>query len=168
MDEVHFCEQTTLTKKWSLRGCQTECLTTNTLNKVSFVGFINVRDGILKCYEEPLFVAEIIEKSIIDYSNSLNNKVFILIYDNAAWHKKCVRLMKESGLYKHIHFLALPPYSPQYNPIERVWKHTRKERTHNKYFSSIDELRGILVSFFEKYKHKNYELVRLCHQNCII
>ncbi|MBE0540915.1 MAG: transposase, partial [Verrucomicrobia bacterium] len=35
-----------------------------------------------------------------------------------------------------MHFL--PPYSPQLNPIERVWKLTRRTCLHNQYFSKLE------------------------------
>jgi transposase len=34
----------------------------------------------------------------------------------------------------------LPPYSPELNPIERVWKLTRRRCLHNRYFSQLDEV----------------------------
>jgi transposase len=34
----------------------------------------------------------------------------------------------------------LPPYSPDMNPIERVWKLTRRQATHNRYFPTLDEI----------------------------
>jgi len=36
--------------------------------------------------------------------------------------------------------LYLPPYSPELNPIERVWKLTRRLATHNRYFAHVEEL----------------------------
>ncbi|HOB44150.1 MAG TPA: transposase, partial [Bacillota bacterium] len=38
----------------------------------------------------------------------------------------------------------LPPYSPELNPIERVWRITRRQVTHNRYFASVVELRCFL------------------------
>ena len=34
----------------------------------------------------------------------------------------------------------LPSYSPDYNPIEYLWRNTKKEATHNKYFAEFEEL----------------------------
>jgi transposase len=35
----------------------------------------------------------------------------------------------------------LPPYSPDLNPIERVWKLTRRLCLHNVYFPKLDQVR---------------------------
>lgn len=43
----------------------------------------------------------------------------------------------------HRHWLdvhQLPPYSPEFNPAERLWKYTRKNATHNRDFSHESEL----------------------------
>ena len=42
-----------------------------------------------------------------------------LVLENASWHKaKCPR-------WHHIQPVFLPPYSPDFNPIERLWKHLK-------------------------------------------
>src|SRR4029077_4034590 len=44
---------------------------------------------------------------------------------------------------KHAHRLALdffPPYSPELNPIERVWKLTRPRCLHNRYFENLKDI----------------------------
>ncbi|MBO4374318.1 MAG: transposase [Lachnospiraceae bacterium] len=52
--------------------------------------------------------------------------------DNAPWHKKTKRLVQEeqleeySDILEDIEFIKLPPYSPDLNPIEQVWRITRK------------------------------------------
>lgn len=35
---------------------------------------------------------------------------------------------------RHIQAHLLPPYSPEFNPMERVWHHIRLSGTHNRYF----------------------------------
>jgi transposase len=42
----------------------------------------------------------------------------------------------------------LPPYSPEFNPTERLWPHTRENGTHNRYFSNSTELPGTLSRIF--------------------
>jgi transposase len=38
----------------------------------------------------------------------------------------------------------LPPYSPELNPTERLWRYTRRDGTHNRYFPDAEELTGTL------------------------
>ncbi|MCD6171122.1 MAG: transposase [Thermoplasmata archaeon] len=56
----------------------------------------------------------------------------------------------------------LPPYSPELNPIERVWRITRRTVTHNRYFASVKKLEKDLVSYFTKWEQPNKTLQVLC------
>ena len=52
---------------------------------------------------------------------------------------------------KKIQLDFLPPYSPQLNPIERVWKLTRKLCTHNRYYALLDDLVLTVEQQFKKW-----------------
>jgi len=58
--------------------------------------------------------------------------------------------------------LFLPPYSPQLNPIERVWKLLRKLWLHNRHFPTLDELIEIVDAQFAVWGRPNSTLRRLC------
>ena len=45
----------------------------------------------------------------------------------------------------------LPSYSPDFNLIEKLWKNTKKDATHCKFFATFEELRVSVVKAFEKY-----------------
>ena len=59
-----------------------------------------------------------------------------------------------------LHFI--PPYSPELNPIERVWKLTRRRRLHNRYFAHLDAVVQSVESLFEEWSTGNPTLRRLC------
>jgi transposase len=46
-------------------------------------------------------------------------KRVLLVLDNASWHKT------KSLCWHHIESVYLPPYSPDFNPIERLWQHLK-------------------------------------------
>ena len=56
----------------------------------------------------------------------------------------------------------LPPYSPDLNPIERVWKLTRRQATHNRYFPYLEVVIMVVEGLFETWRHGNDSLRRLC------
>ena len=57
----------------------------------------------------------------------------------------------------------LPPYSPELNPIERVWKRTRRNRLHNVYFAKLALVVQAVEEQFAKWSVPNTELAELCH-----
>ncbi len=44
-----------------------------------------------------------------------------------------------------------PAYSPDYNPIEKLWKNTKRESTHLKYFKTFEDLHDSVVKTFKYY-----------------
>lgn len=90
------------------------------------------------------------------------NKTIVLLMDNAKYHhaKNITEWIRT--LDGKIIILFLPPYSPELNPIERVWKLVRRTTTHNRYFVSLDELAGSVEDLFESWSGGHIILARLC------
>ena len=63
--------------------------------------------------------------------------------------------------YPDIILELLPPYSPELNAIERVWKLIRKMGTHNRYFPSMGDFVYSLDEQFSTYRTPNHILKRL-------
>ena len=72
----------------------------------------------------------------------------ILIQDNASYHKETEvwAWFKDNRHWLEVH--QLPSYSPELNPTERLWQHTRKNGTHNRYFLNLNELDQTLTRVF--------------------
>jgi len=90
------------------------------------------------------------------------DRKMIVVLDNARWHHA---KMLAPWLKKHRHVLTLdflPPYSPELNPIERVWKLTRRICTHNRYFSQLEDLISVVVKQFTVWHKPNETLRKLC------
>jgi transposase len=62
----------------------------------------------------------------------------------------------------HFRLDYLPPYSPDLNPIERVWKLTRKLCIHDQYFPTLASLIGAVEQQFTAWAEPNDDLRRLC------
>lgn len=70
----------------------------------------------------------------------------VLVLDNAGWH--IAKALKVPG---NITLLPLPPYSPELNPIERLWAYLKSHYLSNQVFKDYDDL-------FEKVKTAWLEL----------
>jgi transposase len=58
--------------------------------------------------------------------------------------------------YKHrIELVYLPPYSPDLNPIERVWWYMRKKITHNRYVQNLQDRITNFDLFMQDFKVEN-------------
>jgi len=86
-------------------------------------------------------------KQIIETSSSH----IILVEDGAPYHgSQVVKEFVESHS-ERISIERLPAFSPDFNPIEKLWKNTKKEATHCKYFETFEELRESVVKAFGKF-----------------
>ena len=62
-----------------------------------------------------------------------------MVLDNVRYHH-AKRLKPILEKYKdRIHLLYLPAYSPDLNPMERIWWYMRKKITHNRYVETMTE-----------------------------
>jgi len=66
-------------------------------------------------------------------------KKVVMVVDNVKYHH-AIRLRPILEKYRdRIELVYLPPYSPDLNPIERVWWYMRKRIAHNRYMDSMDD-----------------------------
>jgi transposase len=72
----------------------------------------------------------------------------ILVQDNASYHKNAEVWAWFSSNRDWLEVHQLPPYSPEFNATERIWQHTRKNGTHNRYFITVAELLSTLERVF--------------------
>ena len=86
----------------------------------------------------------------------------IVIIDNAKYHHANLHLDWRRAQQPDFVLLFLPPYSPQLNPIERVWKLLRRLWLHNRYFPTLSELIQIVDAQFAAWNRPNAMLRRLC------
>lgn len=70
------------------------------------------------------------------------NDDFILIMDGAGWHKS-----KDLQIPKNIQIIILPPYCPELNCVERLWKYVKDNTIKNKVFETLENLENEVCNF---------------------
>ena len=65
-------------------------------------------------------------------SERFSSDKILMIADKAAWHTT-----KKLVIPENIKLAFLPPYSPQLNPVEHLWKEIRGKWFANRVFESI-------------------------------
>ena len=160
-DEVHFQRHSSLIRMWAPKGQQPRVLSASTRQKVGYFGTLNLKTGCLLTKEAPTFNAETFGDFLSYLLQHAQGKIH-LILDNASWHKaqdlSDFFITNRERLVR----IFLPPYSPELNPMERVWRVTRRQVTHNRYFESTSELRTALNSHFAEWEQPNNVLRALC------
>jgi len=164
MDECHFQQHGTRCRMWvPAEEKDPVLLHAPTRKSVACFGAVSLRTGKLVTAFEEKFNADSFERFLQRLlKHRPRNKRLVVVLDNARYHH--ARALREflHRHRKHLTLLFLPPYSPELNPIERVWKLTRRLATHNRHFPTLDEFVDAVQERFDLWAKPNRQLVRLC------
>ena len=125
--------------------------TTGSRTRLNIMGALN-----LKALTSPLICEykTINEYNVSRFFNEIrkvypdyNQKIHVIL-DGAGYHRS--QLVKDWAEVVNIRLHYLPPYSPNLNPIERMWKLMNEHARNNRYFSSTREFREAISVFFNQ------------------
>lgn len=86
-----------------------------------------------------------------------------LVMDNARYNRAYD--VQDLALELNIELLYLPPYSPNLNIIERLWKFFKKKVMRNKYYQEFTDFFEAICSFFKNFNEYEEELKTLLSLN---
>jgi transposase len=136
-----------------------------TRKSVSYFGAIRLRDGkLVTSKPEGRFNAATCWRFLrkLRRISRRSGRRVVVIVDNARYHHALLHRDWRRAQGPDFVLLFLPPYSPQLNPIERVWKLLRRLWLHNRYFPTLAELVRIVDAQFAAWARPNTALRRLC------
>ena len=134
-----------------------------TRKSIAFFGAVRPGDGLLVTHQAERFDAETFQVFLqLLIRRARRGRKIVVVVDNARWHhaKKLTSWLRQHRQVLQLDFL--PPYSPELNVIERVWKLTRSLCMHNCYFDTLEKLIHIIKNQFQNWKKPNDTLQRLC------
>lgn len=149
MDAVHPTQATKLSCGWIRRGKDKVINTTGSRTRLNIIGAIrlgHLTEATTAQYKT------INGESVIDFLERVREKYqtsgsIHLILDGAGYHRSDDVKKKAVKLDIKLHYL--PPYSPNLNPIERLWKVMNEHARNNRYFATAKEFRRQIDDFFE-------------------
>jgi transposase len=167
-DECHFKLTLTIVRAWFLSGSQPEIKSPADRFKTSIFGAMG-RNGQLITFENEIFNAEtfrlfltkLLRDADVGRRKNGRKKKILLVLDNAGYHHAKILQPWLSGVSDLLELFFLPPYSPDLNPIEMLWKKTRRNVTHNRYFSSLQNLCYDLKQYWTQFARPNDVLMKL-------
>lgn len=92
--------------------------------------------------------------SYIEFLTQLLEQIeqpIILIEDSVSYHRSQAVEQFQAQQTQRLYRERLPTFSPDFNPIEKLWKNTKRDATHLKYFRSFEELRASVLTAFRHY-----------------
>lgn len=132
---------------------------------VGSFGAVRLRDGkVVYRRETGKFNAEtfIVFRRQVRHEAASNWRRVVMITDNAKYHHVWLHKSWRAHVARRLELDFLPPYSPELNPSERVWKLTRRLCLHKNYFPTLDAVTTVVETQFGEWKRGNNTLRRLC------
>jgi transposase len=152
-DEASFALWGSLSYTWARKGHQPQVKTTGLRKGYKVFGAIEFFTGrLISQGTEARFQSDSYQ-AFLQHLLSQVSGTIILIQDGARYHtSKATREFFEQHKDRLLVY-QLPSYSPDYNPIEYLWKKIKTKATHNRYFAkfvklvkSVDEALKVLAS----------------------
>ena len=136
-DEASFAQWGSLSYTWARRGRQPEVPTSGKRKGYKVFGAIDYVSGRLFFQGiEGRFNSESYQ-AFLQMILAQTTQHLFLIHDGARYHTSVATQAFLAAHRDRITAEPLPSYSPDYNPIEYLWKKTKQRATHNKYFKEF-------------------------------
>ena len=161
-DEAGFSLHPKLGRMWSKKGQQQPFVYTSSqhqkrLNVMGWVDPIRGLHGIMKCDTGNT-------KSFLGFLKNIahrfKNKIIDLWVDGPKWHKG-EKVTVFCKAHRHITIHYLPPYHPELNCQEILWRTMRYEETTNVYFETFESLKRAVFKRSQRWRPK--KILSLCH-----
>ena len=161
-DEASFPQWGTLTYTWARRGHQPVVKTSGKRRGWKVFGLIDYFTG--RFFHQGLegrftsasytaFLARVLQQT---------TEHVMLIQDGARYHTSAATKRFFAAHSERLTVTQLPSYSPDYNPIEKLWKKLKEQETHLHYFPTFDALCAKVEQALIKFACTPQEILALC------
>lgn len=155
-DEGRFGLKPTLGRYWALKGSRPVERVNPGYENFYVYSCVPVQQGEAFSFFLPWVNTAMMNLYLKELSKAYPNQELLLIWDQAGWHQA-----KALRLPANIRVEPLPPYSPELNPTERLWRWLRRHVCRNRLYDSEDTLMDALTEALRTLLPD--QLARLCH-----
>jgi len=161
-DEASFPQWGTLTYTWARRGQQSKVKTSGKRKGYKVFGLIDDftghffsqgQDGRLHSTASIAFLTRVLAQT---------TQPIILIQDGAKYHTSAETTAFFAQQTARLQVVQLPTYSPDYNPIEKLWKQSKQQETHLHSFPTFEALTEKVEQALLKFTNAPEEILALC------
>lgn len=149
-DEVDVHLNPKIGPQWSRKGQQPRVVTPGNNRKGYLAGALEHQTGELVYIEGPRKNSDLFIGLVNGLADFFPDKTIHIVLDNYIIHKSKKTLVALARLGGRVRLHFLPSYSPEHNPIERLWKELHACVTRNHDAKDIDELMQRVDVFLEQ------------------
>lgn len=118
----------------------------------SFLGCLSLKAGNCHLYSLSWQNQEAVIAALKKLKKQYPSRKICLIWDNAPWHKgKLIRQkLKRRHWLSNFHLISLPPYAPDTNPQEHVWKYAKDKIAHRQTISFKQKINNFKLAVIHR------------------
>lgn len=152
-DECSLAWETEFRRAWIKRGEKTIIRVNRDKIRQHYFGAWNVESKKETLIRLDWQDTENISNALRELTKIYKGKKLAVIWDNAKWHrsKELKYLLGKNKEFEHIRLVWLPPYAPDENPQEHIWK-VGKDAAKNNATETFEELKDIFENTINKKK----------------
>ena len=148
---------------WFPKGKQRKIPTYGQHQSVKLLGVLNYETGSVFCMQDSSFDAQTFLRFLEHVLKEYPTGKIVLVLDNARiHHAKLIQPFLEEHK-ERLELLFLPPYSPNLNPIEGLWKWLKTSVVYNVFYDSVQDIRKNVQAFITEINQTPKTVIdRLC------
>jgi transposase len=164
-DGVHPTHNTRSSHAWIEKGTEREQLSVSGRDRININGVVNAQEPtdvlIVECASVNSQTTKELYQKVL--AANPDAKTIYIISDNARYYRN--KDLAEWVKTTRITPVFLPPYSPNLNLIERLWKFMRKKIINTAFYRKKEEFRQAVLAFFNNIANYKDELASLMTLN---
>lgn len=149
MDGVHPTHNVQPAYGWIETGIRKEVPANSGRARINLSGAIDILSHKIVVQEDKTLNADATIRFLRKIEEAYPTKKRIHLFcDNAPYYrnKGVTKYLRTSKIQLHF----LPPYSPNLNPIERLWKWMKERIIYNTYYEYVEDFRFAVLGFFDE------------------
>ncbi|WP_420830669.1 IS630 family transposase [Cohnella algarum] len=162
-DESMIRDYQALQQTWFEKGKQRIIPTTGKHRGVKLLATVDYETGEIVWQEDEQYTAETFLAFLkIVLAHYATGKIVIVLDNARIHHAKLLQpfLEEQKG---RLEFAFLPPYSPQFNVVEGLWKWLKADVINNVFYHTVAEIRKNVKTFMEEISKDKWAIIdRLC------
>jgi transposase len=140
-DEARFGQKGTLTTGWAERGSRPTAPKQGAFGNLHVLTAVCPATGEAEGLVSPALNAEVVQLFLDQLSAATPAGTHrLLVWDGAGYH-----VAKGLRVPANLTVLTLPPYSPELNPVERLWRYLRDHHWSNRVYPTTTDLESAAV-----------------------
>lgn len=154
LDESGFSADACIPYAWQQPG-KPLALPANASGRMNVIGLVSRQGASYFHSVETTITSSVIAEAVAGFIQSRSSdKLTVVVMDNAPIHRKAERENQAIWLLGRVWVWFLPPYSPELNLIEVLWKKIKYEWLPWDAYASFQTLRHTLLDVFQNYGTK--------------